>query len=552
MKPHKLLALLLSLISINTQAQLLQQKEHFTRADSLRGMLTPLRTCYDINYYHLDVKFNIDNKSISGSNLFRFTATQNFDQLQFDLFANLKIEKIIYKGGNLPFKREYNAVFVTFPKTIRKGGKDEFKVYYSGEPVIAKNAPWDAGLDYARDSSGRHWVATTSEGLGASIWWPNKDHLSDEVDSMMISISVPSGLKDVSNGRLRKVTNLGNGYTRFDWFVANPINNYDVAANIGDYTHFSDTYIGKKGKLDLDYWVLPADLEKAKKQFDANVKPMLKAFEYWFGPYPFYEDGYKLVETPYLGMEHQSAIAYGNKFRNGYLGRDLSGTGWGSQWDYIIVHESGHEWFGNNITDKDLADMWIHESFTCYSESLFVETQNGKQAAQEYLHGLQGGIKNESPIVGVYNVNNEGAGDMYSKGAVLLNMIRTILNNDDKWRGILQGLNKTFYHQTVSYDDIVNYVSDQSGLNLKHVFDQYLRYPGIPTLKFTTKEGQVYSEWIADAKDFTMPVRIKLKGGDYQYITPGTQSAPVKVNGAASSSDIEVDTFNYYIKLLKY
>ena len=542
-------AILLCLPAI-TKAQLLQEKEKYTHADTLRGSLSPLRSCYDINYYHLDVKVNIDQRFISGSNQFKFTATADFTKLQFDLFANLNVDKVVYKGKNLPYTREDNAVFVTFPQTIAKGTKDEFTVYYSGKPTVAVNAPWDGGLVFKKDSLGKPWVATACEGIGASIWWPNKDHLSDEVDSMMISISVPKGLKDVSNGRLRKVTPLKDGYTRFDWFVANPINNYDVAANIGDYTHFSDTYDGEKGKLTLDYWVLPASLEKAKKQFGENVKPMLKAFEHWFGPYPFYEDGYKLVETPHLGMEHQSATAYGNHFQNGYLGYDMSGTGWGLKWDYIIVHESGHEWFGNNITGKDLADMWIHESFTCYSESLFIDNNWGKKAGQEYNKGLRSGIENESPIVGIYNVNKEGSGDMYPKGAVLLNTVRTIINDDEKWRDILRGLNKTFYHQTVTYDQVVNYITEQSGKKLLPVFDQYLHYKNLPTLEFATRDGKLISRWIADANGFAMPVLVKIKGGEYQFITPTNRFSPVAIEGA-TIDNIEVDTFNYYIGILK-
>ena len=546
MKKYFSLILFITLLHTGLQAQLLVDKNKFTHADSLRGSLTPLRTCYDINYYHLDVKFDIDKKFISGSNLFKFTATQDFKKLQFDLFANLKVQKVLYKNHDVPFKREENAVFVTFPKTILKGTRDTFTVYYSGNPTIAKNAPWDGGIMYATDTTGKPWVATACEGVGASIWWPNKDHLSDEVDSMLISISVPKGLKDVSNGRLRKVTELNDGYTRFDWFVANPINNYDVSANIGDYTEFKDTYDGEKSKLDLDYWVIPADLEKAKAQFGANVKPMLKAFEHWFGPYPFYEDGYKLVETPHLGMEHQSAVAYGNKFKNGYLGYDLSRTGWGLKWDYIIVHESGHEWFGNNITAKDLADMWVHESFTCYSEDLFIDFHYGKQAAQEYAYGERGGVQNKAPIVGVYGVNKEGSDDMYPKGAVVLNMIRTIINNDDKWRDILRGLNKTFYHQTVTYNDITGYITKQSGIDLSTVFDQYLRHARLPTLEVTWKDGKPWARWIANAKGFTMPVRVKVKGGDYQFITPTTTAQAISIPGA-TKDNLEADTFNFYI-----
>lgn len=532
-----------------TFAQLLQPKATYTRADTLRGMLTPLRTCYDINYYHLDVKVDIDQKFISGSNEFRFTATQDFKKLQFDLFANLKIEKVVFHGKNLLFTREANAVFLTFPNTIKRGTKEAFTVYYSGNPVVAKRAPWDGGFVFTKDSEGKPWVATACEGLGASVWWPNKDHLSDEVDSMLISISVPKGLKDVSNGRLRKVTELKDGYTRFDWIVKNPINNYNVEANIGNYVHFDDDFTGEKGKLTLDYWVLPQNLDKAKKQFGDNVKPMLTAFEHWFGPYPFYEDGYKLIETPHLGMEHQSGVAYGNKYQNGYLGRDLSGTGWGLKWDFIVVHESGHEWFGNNITMKDAADMWIHESFTNYSESLFVEQQFSKQAGLEYTHGNRRGIQNDSPVIGPYQVNKEGSGDMYDKGGIMLNTIRTIINNDEKWRNILRGLNKNFYHQTVTTADVVGYISKQSGLNLTPVFDQYLRYKNIPVLELRFEKEQLLARWVADVNGFSMPVKIKTKGGEYQFFNLNTSFTPINLP-AATKDNIEVDTFNYYIGVL--
>jgi aminopeptidase N len=548
---HKLLSLTFFItLPVITFAQLGTKKEVFTRADTLRGSLTsPLRTCYDINYYHLDVKFDIDNKFISGNVLFKFTAEQDFTQLQFDLFSNLKLEKIVYKGKELPYTREFNAVFVTFPQAITKGSKDQFTVYYSGNPVIAKHAPWDGGVEYNVDSLGHKWVSTACQGMGASVWWPTKDQQADEADSALISISVPKGLKDVSNGRLRKVTQLKDGYTRFDWFVSQPINNYNIEANIGDYAHITNTYMGEKGKLTLDYWPLSYNVAKAKKQFDKNVKPMLKAFEHWFGPYPFYEDGYKLIETHHLGMEHQSGVAYGNHYGNGYLGRDLSGTGWGLKWDFIVVHESGHEWFGNNITSKDLADMWIHESFTNYSESLFIESAWGKQAGQEYVHGTRMAIQNDVPIIGPYGVNKEGSGDMYYKGGNMLNMIRTIINDDEKWRDILRGLNKTFYHKTVTYEQVVNYINQQSGKNLTPVFEQYLKYNSIPTLEFMTLRGKLMCRWIANAPNFNIPVKVRMKGGGYIFITPGTRFTPVNIDGA-TRDNIEVDTFNYYIGVL--
>jgi len=557
MKLRHLLSGLLAILSLSTQAQLLVPKTTFTRADSLHGNNGPLRACYDMNYYHLDVKFDIDNKFISGSNLFKFTATEDFTKLQFDLFANLKIEKVVYKGKELPYTREFNAVFLTFPKTITKGSKDEFTVFYSGNPTVAKRAPWDGGIVFSKDSLGKPWVATACEGVGSAIWWPSKDQLADEVDSMMISISVPNGLTDVSNGRLRKKTDLKNGYTRFDWAVVNPINNYDVAANIADYSHISDVYNGEKGKLTTDFWVLTYDVNKAKSQFGRDVPRMLQAFEHWFGPYPWYEDGYKLVETPHLGMEHQSAVAYGNHFVNGYyaagqpIGRDLSGTGWGLKWDYIIVHESGHEWFGNNITAKDYADMWIHEGFTYYSESLFVETFYGKQAGLEYVNGSRvGSLSNSAPIGGlVYGVSKEGSGDMYNKGGVMLNMVRTIINDDEKWRSILRGLNSTFYHQTVTYDDITKYISAQSGVNLTTFFEQYVHTKDLPVLEFGMVRGKLNYRWTSCVNGFTMPIKIRMKGGEYKFVTPTTRFTPVAIDGL-TKDNLEVDTFNYYVGVL--
>jgi len=535
--------------SLLASAQLMQPKTTFTRADTLRGGQPAARTCYDINYYHLDVKLDVARRFISGSNLFRFTATQDFTRLQFDLFANLAVEKVTYHGRPVPFTREANAVFVTFPTPIKQGSHDEFTVTYSGAPTVAKRAPWDGGFVFAQDTTGAPWVATACQGVGASIWWPTKDQQADEVDSMLISVAVPKGLTDVSNGRLRSTKKLPGGYTRFDWAVRNPINNYDVALNVAKYAHFSDVYQGENGPLTLDYYVLPQNLEKARKQFAANVKPMLKSMESWFGPYPFYQDGYKLVETPHLGMEHQSAVAYGNHYRNGYLGRDRSATGWGEKWDFIIIHESGHEWFGNNITSKDIADMWVHEGFTCYSEALFVESQHGKQAGQEYLHGQRRNIQNDGPILGPYGVNKEGSGDMYDKGSNLLNMVRTVVNDDAKWRAMLRGLSKTFYHQTVTGQQVIEYLSREAGRDFSPVFAQYLQYPSLPVLEMRVEKGQLLGRWVANVPAFDLPVRLRLKGGEYRFVTPTTKFKPLDLPGA-TRDNVEVDTFNYYIGVL--
>ncbi len=531
-------------------AQMLGKNQANARADSLRGTLTPLRTCYDINYYHLDVKIDLDQKSVAGSNEFAFTAVQDFTKLQFDLFDNLKVEKVVYQGKNLPFTREYNAVFITFPKAIKKGSKDKFTVFYAGNPVVAKNAPWDGGFIFKKDAAGNPFISVACQGLGASVWWPNKDHQSDEVDSMLISISVPETLQEISNGRLRNTVNKPDGYKQYNWFVSNPINNYDVTFYIGKYSHWQDSYAGENGNLSLDYWALQVDSAKARPHWDADVKPMLKCFEYWFGPYPWYKDGYKLVQAPHLGMEHQSAVAYGNKFMKGYLGRDLSGTGHGLKWDFITIHESGHEWFGNNITSKDIADMWIHEGFTNYSETLFTECTDSKQSGSEYVIGIRQGIENDIPIIGPYGVNKEGSGDMYPKGANMIHTIRQLINNDEKFRQILRGLNKTFYHKTVTTAEIENYIAKQSGLKLDKVFDQYLRHANIPVLAYKIKEGTLSYRWITDVKNFDMPVRVTLKPNEYTLVKPTNEWKTIKVDRGINADNFINDP-QFYIKLKK-
>lgn len=550
---NKILLTINALLLLTTiaNAQLLQGKQEFTRADTLRGTLSPERTCYDLNYYHLDVKIDIENKSISGSNEFNFTATKDFSLIQFDLFSNLKVEKVVYKGQELPFKREFNAVFVTFPTAIKKGKKDKFKVFYSGNPVIARKPPWDGGFIFTKDKAGNPWISVACQGFGASSWWPTKDHQSDEVDSVLISISVPKDLQEVSNGRLRSTVDQPDGYKQYNWFVSNPINNYNITFYIGKYAHWTDTYQGENGKLTLDFWSLATDSAQAKPHWDADVKPMLKSFEHWFGPYPFYKDGYKLVQAPHLGMEHQSAVAYGNEFKMGYLGRDLSHSGWGMKFDFITVHESGHEWFGNNITSKDIADMWIHESFTNYSEALFTESTQGKAASSAYVIGIRENISNDIPIIGHYNVNNEGSGDMYYKGANMIHTIRQLIDNDEKFRSILRGLNKTFYHQTVTTAQIENYIAQQSGLKLNKVFDQYLRTIKVPVLSYHIKGNQLYYRWTNTVDGFDMPVKVTLtNAGQYTIIKPATAWKSININPSITEKIVKADP-NFYIEVKK-
>ena len=486
---------------------LMGEKFDTTRQDTLRGSITNERSWWDLTYYHLDIKVHPEKKYISGSNTVGYKVLESKKLMQIDLQEPMIITSITSKGKKLKFFREVNAYFIKMNKKQKVGEVNYIKINYEGNPKVAIRAPWDGGLSWEKDQNGNHFIATSCQGLGASVWWPNKDHMYDEVDSMLISVNVPKNLKNISNGRLRKVTSKKDQTTTYDWFVSNPINNYGVNINIGDYVGFSSKFDGENGLLDIDNYVLSYNLEKAKSHFK-QVPMMIEAFEYWFGPYPFYEDSFKIVEVPYLGMEHQSSITYGNEFKNGYLGRDLSGTGWGLKFDYIIIHEGGHEWFANNITYKDIADMWIHEGFTCYSENLYVDYFFGKDASAEYVIGTRKGISNTKPIIGPYGVNREGSSDMYSKGANLLHTIRQIADDDEKWRKTLRGLNKTFFHKTVTTAEIENFISKSLNIDLSSVFDQYLRDIRIPVLEYEINNGFLKYRWNNVIENFTMPVKI--------------------------------------------
>jgi aminopeptidase N len=541
---NKVIPILFLLVIMKVDAH--TQQNIFTLDDTLRGSITPERAWWNLTFYDLKINVNPSEKSIKGSNTIHYTVLKVQKVMQIDLQPPLKILKIVQNNEVLSYeKKGNNAYFINLKAPQYLGKNYDLTVYYEGNPKEAIRAPWDGGFSWSKDSKNNPFVATSCQGLGASVWWACKDHMYDEPDSMSISVTVPKNLMDVSNGQLRKTTENADGTHTFEWFVKNPINNYGVNVNIGNYNHFSDVFEGEKGKLALNYYVLPENIEKAKRQFK-QVNLMLKAFEHWFGPYPFYEDGYKLVEVPYLGMEHQSSVTYGNKFENGYLGRDLSGTGWGLKWDFIIIHESGHEWFANNITYKDIADMWIHESFTNYSESLYIEYHFSKKAASEYVIGLRKTIQNISPIIGYYNVNNEGSGDMYNKGGNMLHTIRQIVDNDVKWREILRGLNKTFYHQTVTTADIENYLIKQSGKNLKSVFDQYLRHIEIPVLTCKLSKDKVEYKWTNCVEYFNMPVKVNLGKGKFEFIYPNAKEwKSIKIK---SKSDFKVDE-NFYVNV---
>lgn len=533
------------LIALLITGSLFGQEEgkSYTKADYLRGSITPEREWWDLNYYHLDIEVEPDKKYISGTNTIRYKVLKSEQVMQIDLQPPMEIEKVMSNGEELSYKSSGNVHLILLDKKQNVGDFNEIEVYYSGYPKEAVRAPWDGGFSWKKDTNGNDFVATSCQGLGASVWWPNKDHMYDEVDSMAISVKTPKDLMDVSNGRLRSVVDNGDTKT-YHWFVNSPINNYGVNVNLGDYVHFDEKYQGENGELDLDYYVLRDNLDKAKEQFK-QTPMMMQAFEHWFGPYPFYEDGFKLVEVPYLGMEHQSSVTYGNQYQNGYLGRDLSGSGWGLKFDFIIIHEAGHEWFANSITYKDIADMWIHEGFTAYSENLYLDYHFGKEAAADYVIGTRANIRNDKPIIGRYNLNKRGSGDMYYKGANILHTLRQLIEDDEKWRLILRGMNKEFYHQTVTTEQIESYLSKESGIDLTEFFEQYLRTTKIPTLEYKVEGKALKYRYIEIIEGFDMPIQIVVDGKE-KWIFPTSEWKTFE-DAVAKDSEININR-NFYIK----
>ncbi|HYE53554.1 MAG TPA: M1 family metallopeptidase [Chitinophagaceae bacterium] len=543
-------------------AQLLNNKETFTRQDTLRGTITPERAWWNATKYAIHVKPDYATKTISGSNDISFTVLKKGQKMQIDLQQPMEIKSITWNNAAVPFTRDGNVYYATFPSVLDEGSKHAVSVQFEGKPVEAKRPPWDGGWIWRKDEKGRPWMSVACQGLGASVWYPCKDHQSDEPDSATLSMTVADTLMAVGNGRLRDKKINGDGTATFTWGVTNPINSYNIVPSIGKYVTWHEDYNGEKGKLDCDYWVLDYNLPKAQEQFKQAAK-MLKCFEHWFGPYPFYEDGFKLVESPHLGMEHQSAVAYGNKYQNGYLGTDLSASGWGLKFDFIIIHEAGHEWFANNITTKDIADMWVHEGFTNYSETLFTECEFGKEAGTDYVSGIRKNIENKETIIGVYGVNKEGSGDMYYKGGNLLHTIRQVVGDDEKFRQILRGLNKDFYHQTVTSRQVEEYISKKAGFDLSKVFDQYLRNTQIPALEYYFEADKkdktrmrLYFRWIDCVPGFNLPVKVQFTKERQQLIRPVATKWNYIVTDLKTPTEPDqlpnIVNRNYYIRWIEH
>ncbi len=512
----------------------------YTRADVLRGAYGPYRANNDLLSYDLRIRVDPEQKFIKGRNTIRFRMLKDDSRIQLDLFANLKIDKIVEGSTELKHVREFNAVFVDFPQPLKKNSVHSIDFYYSGNPTETGRF---GGIAFRKDPAGRPWINTACQGIGASVWWPNKDQQRDEVENMRLSVEIPSSLVDVSNGRFQGKTDLGDGYTRYDWLIHYPINNYCVSLNIGNYVHFTDQVNG----MTLDFYCLPENVEKAKRQF-VQAKSMIQCFEKFFGEYPFKKDGYKLIEVPYSGMEHQSAVTYGNRFANGYLERDWTGVGVSTKFDFIIIHESAHEWFGNSITAADTSDEWIHEGWGTYAECVYVEYMFGYADELKYVNGYKTKVRNREPIIAPAGVNATPPQDMYFKGALFLNTLRSVVDNDARWWKLVRDFYGRYKYKNIMTEDVVRFFNEKTGKNLTPIFDQYLRHTELPTLELRFQEGEVSYRWKADVKDFAMPVKVGKKN-NWQIIQPTTEWKTMK--SALGKDDFEVATDLYYINVAR-
>ena len=531
-----------SFLSLTTWVTAQAPQKPVTRADILRGAYGPYRANNDLLSYDLDIRVDPEKKSINGKNTIRFRMLKDDARIQLDLYANMKVDKILLGQAELKYEREFNAVFVDFPQTLRKNSVVSIDFHYSGNPAETGRF---GGITFRKDASGHPWINTACQGIGASVWWPNKDQQRDEVENMRLRVTIPNDLVDVSNGQFQGKTDLGDGYTRWDWLIHYPINNYCVSLNIGNYTHFSD----KLNDMTLDFYCLPENLEKARRQFP-QAKTMIQCFEKYFGPYPFKKDGYKLIEVPYSGMEHQSAVTYGNHFANGYLERDWTGVGVSMKFDFIIIHESSHEWFGNSITAADTSDEWIHEGWGTYAEVVYVEHMFGYEDAIKYVNGYKTKVRNQQPVISQSEVNSTPPQDMYFKGALFLNTLRSVIDNDASWWKLVRDFYDRFKYQNIMTEDVVKFFNLKTGRNLTPIFDQYLRHTALPVLElqFQDSDGSVSYRWKADEKDFAMPVKVGKKG-NRQLIRPTTEWQTMK--SGLKKDEFDVATDLYYVNVSK-
>lgn len=534
-------------IALLSTTALIAQGQKFTHVDSLRGALRPERTCYDVRHYDLRVKVDPATQRIGGSNAIRFDLLSSSPRLQIDLFDNMLIDGIKMEGQTLTYSRDGAAVFVDMPSGLSLGSHT-LEVQYSGTPIAAARAPWDGGFVWKKDSQGKPWVGVACEGTGASLWWPNKDHLGDEPDSMLITITAPIGLKTVCNGNQRSVRDIDAQWTETTWAVTYPINNYNVTINIADYVQIHDTFRNASGVHDLDYYVLRENEAKARKQFE-QVKPMMRVYEKAWGEYPFWRDGYALVETHYLGMEHQGAIAYGNHYLPGYDGYDPLNL----KFDYIVIHETGHEWWGNSVSCKDHAELWIHEGFCTYGEAVYVENLWDKETATRYLLNQRSNIVNMDPIVGPLDVNFEdwSGSDMYYKGAWMLHTLRNQVNDDALWWKTLHDFAVAFRIKNTDTKEVIAWWNEHLGKDYTWLWREYLYHAKPPVLVYEAKakgsKTQLKCRWEAGEKDFKLQIPIVKPDGSRIMISPTTTQSKITVD--VPTDQLKFDGTTWYGKL---
>jgi aminopeptidase N len=519
-----------------------------TRIDILRGEYGRYRANNDLLYYDLDIRVNPEKKFISGRNTIRFKMLKDDTRIQLELFSNYTIEKIVatWKEAStqaLKYERDHNTVYIDFPETLRSGRTYSIEFHYSGQP---REQGRFGALAFRTTPDGKHWINTANEGDGSASWWPSKDQWRDEPEGADIRVAVPNGLINVSNGRFMGKTDLGDGYTRWDYRVHYPINSYNVSLNIAEYTHFAEVH----GDLTMDYFVLPGNLDKAKVQF-AQAKPMMEAFEKYVGKYPFPKDGFKLIEVPYSGMEHQSAVTYGNRYANGYLERDWTGVGVSLKFDFIIIHESAHEWFGNAVSAADVSDMWIQEGWCNYLEFIYVEALFGREDAIKYAGGYKSKVANAEPIITQRGIHRTPNQDMYFKGALFLDTLRNAVNDDARWWKLIRDTYEKFKYQNIMTEDLVRFFSAELKQDMTPIFDQYLRRTSLPVLELTFDEAAktVAYRWKADERGFAMPIKAG-EPAKWQLLQPTTEWKSMEWGAGKDAFKVATDLFYVNVQVL--
>ncbi|SHM15875.1 Peptidase family M1 [Flavobacterium saccharophilum] len=544
--------LILNLMFYSVQGQENQKLNIPTKQDTLNGSITQERIWWDIQHYALSIKPDYVNKTITGKNVIEYTVIdkKHSDLMQIDLVSPLKIDSVFQKEKKVDFTQNQNIWYLKLPKN-QASKKNKITIYYSGKPTESIKPPWDGGLVWAKDSLNRPWISVACQYKGASLWYPCKNTMYDEPDhGASIAVTTPDTLIAISNGRLKNKIKNHDGTQTYQWEVKNPISHYGISFYIGKYINISQLYQGKKGKLTMDYWVLDYNKTKAEKHMIPEVNTTMKSLERWFGAFPFYDDGFKMADAPYIGMEHQSAIAYGGGYKRGTnkKGGDISNTGWGKKTDKIIVHEMAHEWFGNNMTAADIADRWIQEGFAGLAEELVIADISGTQAGNEFMAGRFRTIENDKPIIARYGINEDGSQDNYVKGWAILHMIKSIVDNDSKYREVLQGLNRDFYHKIVTTKQIENYISLNTAIDFQYLFDQYLRTNLVPVLEYQIKDNQLLYRYSNCNDNFAMPIKTNLTKDIWIYPTTTWKSMDVKKLLPDDTLKIDI---NFYITTRK-